>query len=90
MTMDARITAACDRTGHALLRALAAAFLLLTFVLPARADWTVAAYLGASLQTPDLLISCARVSVAGTLSAGGRSDQSVCGAWFSTSQPYTS
>jgi lipid A oxidase len=55
MTMIARITAPCDRTGHAARRLLTAAFLLLTVTVPARADWTVAAYMGASFTRPSTL-----------------------------------
>jgi hypothetical protein len=53
--MAGTITGRCDRAGHALLEAAVAALLLLVSVTPARAEWTVAAYLGSSFTRPATL-----------------------------------
>ena len=53
--MAARITDACDRAGHTVARTLSAAVLLVALAAPATADWTVAAFIGASFTRPAAL-----------------------------------
>jgi lipid A oxidase len=53
--MAARIHNARDRAGHTVGRALSAALLLVALAAPANADWTVAAYIGASFTRPAAL-----------------------------------